>query len=73
MECKPVEPAFVVFESLDHLAPLEVLLVRGIAVGFEAGHNHLLLLCRKEVGSSWVVCDEPVGKNRHDDCKKTLL
>lgn len=73
VEAKTVQPALWVLDSIHHIAPRELLVVRGIAVGGQSGPDETALLFGNELGRVGVVLNEPVCAEGNDHGRDTFL
>lgn len=73
MKAQTIQPGFWVTQGLGHIAPSEALVMSGIAVRSQTVANIHPLLIREELGGIGVVIDEPVRRNRDNNCGNTFL
>lgn len=73
MEAEPVQPALWILQSCEHIAPRKTFIMRGVAIGSEAGQDELSFNGRNEGCGVWVVLDEEKRGKGHNDGGETLL
>jgi hypothetical protein len=73
VEAQPVQPTLRILQSCEHVPPSEAFVMRGVAIGREAGQDELPFNGRDEGGRVRVVLDEVIARSSHNDGGKALL
>lgn len=73
MEAQSIQPTLGILERFQHVTPTETLVMRGIAIGIEAGLDEASLIARQETCCRWIVWDEPIRRKGDDDGGQAFL